>query len=202
MSLGYAKPKSFVLTPSRKKLGKLVARGSRVSIANECFQDPELRKFIISKVGTIIRDELQTMCSNQFNSVLRCQDPVEMTKFRCKRVLSEMESCSPTLLQILTKCTSFRRRTQKKEADEKSRVKQRWKVKQQSLIVMCVAMLCKFHRPAMCLMQKIISMILQSGHTSAKVILILIPVLYQILLLALEKCSDIQKVTEDAHMCL
>ena len=171
MSLGYAKPVSFVLTPSRKRLGKLVARGSQVSIANECFQDPELRKFIISKVGTIIRDKLQTMCSNQFNSILRSQDPDDMAKFRCKKVISEMESCSPTLLQVLTKCTSFRRRTKKKQADEKSRVKQSWRVKQQSLIAMCVAMLCKFRRPAMCLMQKVISMILQSGRSSAKVII-------------------------------
>ena len=170
MSLGYAKPVSFVLTPSRKRLGKLVAPGSQVSIANECFQDPELRKFIISKVGTIICDELQTMCSNQFNSILRSQEPDDMTKFRCKKVISKMESCSPTLLQVLTKCTSFRRRT-KKQADEKSRVKQSWRVKQQSLIAMCVAMLCKFRRPAMCLMQKVISMILQSGRSSAKVII-------------------------------
>ena len=197
MSLGYAKPVSFVLTPSCKRLGKLVARGSRVSIANECFQDPELRKFIISKVGTIIRDELQTMCSNQFNSILRSQDPDDMAKFRCKKVISEMESCSPTLLQVLTKCTSFRRRT-KKQADEKSRVKQSWRVKQQSLIAMCVATLCKFRRPAMCLMQKVISMILQSGRSSSKVIIKFDTCIGSTVITL--KHSGIQKVTEDVRV--
>ena len=141
-----------------------------MSIANECFEDPELRKFIVSKIGTIIHDKLQQMCSNQFKSVLKSQDPAVMTTFKCKQVINEMELCSPTLLQILTKCTTFRR-TRKKEADEKSKVKQSWNIKQQSLIAMCVSMLCKFRRPSMCLMQK---MILQGGHSSAKVIHVII----------------------------
>ena len=125
MSLGYA---SFILTPSRKRLGKLVARGSRISIANEYFEDPELRKLIVSKVGTIICKELKTMCSNQFNSVLRCKDPAMMCKFRSKQLLTDMESCSPTLLRVLTKCTTFRRRTRKKEFD-KAREKEGWKTR-------------------------------------------------------------------------
>ena len=74
MSVGYTKPKSFVLTPTRKKLGRLVARGSKVAIAEECMKNKDTKASIVSKVGKLIR-EVRVMCSNRFDSILKSTDP-------------------------------------------------------------------------------------------------------------------------------
>ena len=35
-----------MLTPTRKKIGKAVARGSKYAIVRECFTDPKTRQFV------------------------------------------------------------------------------------------------------------------------------------------------------------
>lgn len=44
------RPKSYLLTPSRKKVGKLVARGSKIAIADQFLKDLQLRKHIATKL--------------------------------------------------------------------------------------------------------------------------------------------------------
>ena len=52
VSLGYAKPKSFVLTPTQKNFGRLVAHCSKMVIAEEC---NDVKDCVITKVGNLIR---------------------------------------------------------------------------------------------------------------------------------------------------
>ena len=63
MSTGCKKPKSFVLTPTRKKFGKLVARGSKVAIAEECLKNRDMKAAIATKIGKLIREEVRVMCA-------------------------------------------------------------------------------------------------------------------------------------------
>ena len=56
MSIGYKKPKLFVLTPTSKKIGKLVARGSKVAIAEECLKNRDMKAAVITRIGKLIRD--------------------------------------------------------------------------------------------------------------------------------------------------
>ena len=60
---------TYNLTPSRKKVGKAVARGSKKAVINECMKDPVIQKHIIMILGRHIRSELVSMCSEAANSL-------------------------------------------------------------------------------------------------------------------------------------
>ncbi len=60
-----------ILTPSRKKIGKAVARKSFKSIARECFKLPQTHKYILQHLGVLLRKEIKYMCSQKVNSILQ-----------------------------------------------------------------------------------------------------------------------------------
>ena len=83
-------PKSYLLTPSRKKVGKLVARGSKITIADQFFKDLQLRKHMVAKIGRLVQDEISGMCSNKYCSVLQNHS---VHSFSCEGIVAEMEGC-------------------------------------------------------------------------------------------------------------
>ena len=103
-------PKSYLLTPSRKKVRKLVTRGSKITIVDQFFKDLQLRKHMAPKIGRIAQDEISVMCSNKFSSVLQNHS---IHSFSCEGVLAEMEACAHTPLSILRMCTSAPKRPRK-----------------------------------------------------------------------------------------
>ena len=67
------KPRTYNLTPSRKKVGKAVGRGSKQSVIKECMRDPVMQKYTVEIVGQHVQRELAVICSEATNSVLRRQ---------------------------------------------------------------------------------------------------------------------------------
>ena len=63
------KPRSYHLTPRRKKVGKAVARGSKKAVIRECMKDPAMHKYTIQVVGQCVRQELASLCSESVKSV-------------------------------------------------------------------------------------------------------------------------------------
>ena len=168
VSVGYAKPKSIILTPTRKKFGKLVARGSKMAIADECLNHKDVKGCVIAKVGKLVREEIRCLCSDRHDSVLKNTNPRTLNNFKCETVISEMEECAPTLLSILRECT----RPLKVRKQLRTQRKRRQVVAQSdqnAIIAMCTAILCKNRNKNMCLLQKIISLVLQAGRSSKQV---------------------------------
>ena len=164
VSLGYAKPKSIVLTPTRKKFGKLIAHGSKVAIAEECLNHKDVKAAIIAKVGKLVREEIRVMCSDRHDSVLKSSNVQNLRTFKCEMIINEMEECSPTLLSILRECT---RPLKAKHREGRRHVAT--PSDRNALIAMCTAILCKNRRNNMCLLQKLIALILQAGRSSKQV---------------------------------
>jgi hypothetical protein len=79
--IGYKVPKYFPLTPSRKRLGRFVARGSYLAIAKQCFEDEKMRKYIIKKLVNILQVEMKRLCSNDTNSVLMSKSADDLCSF-------------------------------------------------------------------------------------------------------------------------
>ena len=52
--MSYKKPRTFMLTPSRKHIGKALARGSRKKVAAECFTDPIVKKYLVENLGIFV----------------------------------------------------------------------------------------------------------------------------------------------------
>lgn len=151
--LGYKKPRTYVLTPSRKHIGKAVARGSRKAVAYESLNDPVTRKYVLAKVGSIVRSELACMCSDKTDSILRSQSASDMKHFEWDKLLSELEAHTPVLLSILQSCTQTRRPRPNRKA----------------IVGICAAILLKHRFGKMSLIQRILSVVLYAGHAGKQV---------------------------------
>lgn len=151
VTIGYNKPRSVVLTPSRKKLAKVLARGSKMSVINECIKDDTMRKIIVSQVGHIVRKEIRVLCSDKFGSTLK---KGSVQKYSCNAVIKEMEDAAPSLLEIFRVSTHYKLR--KRERLRKSKTSQQplLKKRQNFIIAMCTAILCNYRCPAMSVLQK------------------------------------------------
>ena len=86
-------------------MGKLLARGTRKSLASQCLRQPNCRLHVLDGIGQIVASEIKVLCSLSFNSVLRSADVNDLKTFSWEKVLSEAKNCAPTLLQLLESCT-------------------------------------------------------------------------------------------------
>ena len=86
IQIGYSQGhdrRTYCLTPSRKKMGKAVARGSRISIATQCLSDEDVSKHIIKKVCRMIQSEVQELCSDRVDSTLKRCSREQLMNFKC-----------------------------------------------------------------------------------------------------------------------
>ena len=147
------KQRSYVLTPSRKHLGKYVARGSRYSIALHCWKDEGMRQHSVKAMGMVLRGEITALCSDKANSLLTCQSAEALACFCWDDLESEIKIHAPTLTSLLHSC--FKTRLPRQNL--------------QQMICLCTALMCKHRRSSMSLLHKVISLILYSGHCSKQV---------------------------------
>ena len=120
----------------------------------ECFKDPTTRKCIINQLGIVIQREMKTMISNSVSSVLQSQDSDVMKSFSWDIILAELTVHAPVLLHILYASTRTRRA----------------KANRNAVVCVCASILLKHRYQKMSLVQRILSVILYSGHTSKQVI--------------------------------
>ena len=151
--MGYKKTKSYILTPSRKNLGKFVARKSRNSIAIHCWKDLIIRRYILKALHITLRREICAMCSNEADSLLKSQSSESLPGFKWHQLEAELSTHAPTLKSLLHACFSNKVARQNETY----------------LVSFCAAMMFKQRRPSMSLLHKILSVILYSGHCSKQV---------------------------------
>ena len=101
--------KKSVLTPSRKHVGRTVARRSRSALVAEVLRDPIAKQYLIKCIGMIIRKELVLMCSDKTNSILGSQLDCDLKEFTWDKLFEELSFNAPSLLSILRACTQTRR---------------------------------------------------------------------------------------------
>lgn len=131
-------------------MSKAIARGSKKSLVDHCFNEPATFKYLKKKIGTIIRCEIKTMCSNKVNSVLRSSGHNSM-KFKWSILIEEMNANAPLLLNILQSCISSN------------------SANAEAVTCMCSSLIF-FHRfKQMNLVQKLISLILYAGRAGKQV---------------------------------
>ena len=136
----------------------MIARGSRYSIAHQCLDDPKCRNHVISAVGHQIKTEIQTLCSKNVDSVQRKKDAMSLKTFTWAPILNEAKKHAPTLVKLLRTATSIG-----------SGKNKRVELKQDILIGACVSIICKYRNPRMALFQRVVSLVLYSGHSGKKV---------------------------------
>ena len=143
--------KTHILTPKRKKIVKCVTRKSNKSVANECMKSDDIRKYILLRLGIILRQEIKSMCSKHVNSIL--QQSISEVSFSWELLISELSTHAPLLFRLLTECTKTRSQRRNRNA----------------VIGICSAILLKYRYMNMSMVQKIVSVILYTGHSSKMV---------------------------------
>ena len=148
-----------MLTPSRKPIGKALFHGSRFSIIKQCFRDAKLHSIVVKNMCKLLRQEIRGLCSlkSNPNSVLRYSSNSLLPLFSWTKLITEMAEHFPVLLQLLTALTSFTKT--RKEYPH-------------CIIGMCTAILCKYRCSNTSPIQKMISVLMYSGHTCKQVIMI------------------------------
>ena len=152
--MGYKKPYTYRLTPSRKHLGKAVARGSRYAIADECLSQPLTQKYVLKKIGVLVGKELRNMCSDSTRSVLKSQDTSDLCEFTWHQVICELDKNAPIFLNLMNSMTYTTTQRANRSA----------------VIGICAGILLKHRFSNMCLLQKLLSLILYAGHCGKQVL--------------------------------
>lgn len=116
-------------------------------------KDPTRMKFIAKCISRVTKFEQQKFCSDSFSSILIRNNVDVLRNFQWNSVLKEAEDTMPVLLEVLNSCTETP--TERRNTG--------------AIIGLIISILTKHRQPHACLSQKVISLILYSGHCSKKV---------------------------------
>ena len=130
-----------------------MARGSKKKMATECLRDPDTKRYLITKIGIAVKNEVRTMCSDRTNSILRSQSQDDLKTFTWSKLLAELSVHAPILYSILQAATSVKRA----------------RINTDGVIGTCAAVILKHRFSKMSLFQKILSLTIYSGHPSKQV---------------------------------
>lgn len=173
--IGYQKPKSYILTPHRKRIGKAVARKSHKEIAVECMKNKFTCQHAIRLIGNKVKEEIRAISSSSVALVYQSKNSIKWSKF-----ISAVSTCAPTLLSLLTSATKTRGP----------------RCNQSAVIGMCFALLLKHRNPKLNLVQKIISLILYAGHCSKQVAMLCVT------LICMHNNSLLPSLVQHTHVAL
>ncbi len=134
-----------------------MARKSNKSIALGALQDEVTKKYILKMIGKQLAKEIQVMCSEEVNSVMKSQDPEVLKQFGWDTLLSELSKFAPILKGLLLSATKTRAPRANIDA----------------IVGTCAAILLSNREPKMNLVQKINSLVLYAAHTSKQVRIII-----------------------------
>ena len=147
------------LSRSLKKLGKSVGRSRPIGIARQVMSHKRVRVAVIKETGLRIRRELRSLCSKKAPSILRRKPTSEsLNTFSWKDISKELNERSPLLLQILKECLTRKRRKTKK--------KQTKRIDDDTIASLCAGIILRHRNSRMTLMQRIMSLLLYSEHTT------------------------------------
>ena len=134
-------------------MGKSIARGCKKKLIDQCYDDPDTRNRMLTKIGRLIKAEVKVMCSQKTASILRSSSYDDLKNFTWDKLLHELRVHAPVLTDILHSCTSTKNPSPNRMA----------------IIGLCSAVLCKQRCSQMSLLQKIIMLILHAGHCGKQV---------------------------------
>lgn len=141
------------MTPSRRQICKPLLRRNFPSFAKKCTQNVTTRKAMIKSLSSILKKEVAALCSNTFPSVMRCKPKQISVDFGFKSLLKELSCQAPTLLELLKSCLKTKTP----------------RVNVNLIVAMIAALICKHRRSSCSLLQRVISLVLYSGHSSKQV---------------------------------
>ena len=136
------------VSPVRKKIVTSITNDSKLAALRHC--SLYAKHYLHGFVASLVKKEIKVMCSKRVNSVLQNTSPQMLETFRMDMFLAELKQHAPLLFSILNVCTGNRI----------------------GIIGLCASILIRTRCYKMSLLQKIVAIILYSGHCSKMVCLI------------------------------
>ena len=100
ITIGYRKQRTVTLTTSRKKVGKVLARGTSQSVAVQCTRDLNSRRHVVEALGAITHSEIGKLCSERVQSVQRSKSAQSLKKFSWKSIINKAEECPQSVTAV------------------------------------------------------------------------------------------------------
>lgn len=113
---------------------------------SRCMRDPHKRNHLLKCFGRLLQHEVRSLCSDNTKSILISHATEDMIGFNWSRVIDDAEQVAPTLLYLVRQCMP----TLKENND--------------SLVGLIIAILVKQRRPSASIFQRMLSLLLYSGH--------------------------------------
>uniref|UniRef100_A0A1X7SLS1 ZAD domain-containing protein n=1 Tax=Amphimedon queenslandica TaxID=400682 RepID=A0A1X7SLS1_AMPQE len=142
--------KTYVLTPERMRKGLALARRSNKVMADECLRSKPTRKHIDNGIVRLIKGDLKRL--SKLNSYFIYKSPEQLKCFSWDKVYSELETVAPTFLSFLLAATHTKNPKSNRRA----------------VIGICASIILKYRFGRLNIFQKILSIILFSGHCAKK----------------------------------
>lgn len=141
--------KQFTLTPTRKKIGKALARNCTSAYVKHTITSTANQKYVIRNVKSLVQKEVTELCRN---STLLMRSKEDLQNFSFETVTNEIARKAPVLSEVLGSCVPIRSHLERNV-----------------LSAVCIGILCKSKRPSASLLQRLCSISLYTAHCSKQV---------------------------------
>ena len=155
-------PRSSGLKPMARSIG----RRSHPSVARQVMRNPKTRAVCLNVLEKDIQKDLTKVASTrQGPSCLRQKTLGALENLSWEKLNAELRLTAPTFHRILEGCVKIRRRKQVTDRARKARPP-----RNSAVLGVCAALLLRHRNRNLNLVQRIISLILHSGHSGKKVL--------------------------------
>ena len=90
-------PRKYVISPTRNRMAKAVARENRMTVAKEVLTDPVTKKHVVQMLGKELASEVRSMASDGANSILQSLNTRHLKEFSWNLLMDELSKfCSIT----------------------------------------------------------------------------------------------------------
>ena len=138
-----------MLTPSRKQLGKSLARGKKI-FASHALRSTRFRAEIVNQFCSLMKREIKSVSSQSLLNVRVNRSA--LSNFTWDGLHSDLLQKAPLLCKVLSACIPSNSKYQHKVC-----------------IVMCIAILAKARHSSASLIQRMTSVLLYTGHAGKQV---------------------------------
>lgn len=154
------------VTRSLKKLGRSVGRSNPAAIARQVLTHGKVKTEVLKAVGKLVRKEMMYLCKRKTLSLLR-GSPKSLETFSWEQLSDELCQNAPVFCQVIKMCVVRKRRKTSKKGRSN-------KIDDNNVTGIIAALLLRHRNQRMNLFQRIVSLVLYSGHAPKKVFLFFI----------------------------
>ena len=144
---------------------QLVRGAAHKTVARQTLKNKTSRVHALKILSADIQKEMKFLCSKHANSILRATSEKKLSTFTWDQLAEELEGKAPTFFAMLMAFVSVKRRKKTETRRPNSRC-----VSDKTVLGVCAGILLRHSSHHMNLVQRIVALILHSGHCAKEVI--------------------------------